>query len=114
MTRPLCVEIGCTESILQIFGESILFGYIDAELAHIHKMAGNRRCGGHDGAYQMRAAALALASFEVAVRGAGTALALGQHVVVHADAHAAARITPFESGIAEYAVEPLRFRFGFD
>src|SRR2546427_607181 len=68
----------------------------NVELAHIHEMAGNGRGGGHDRADQVRAAVLALAALEVAIRGAGAALVRRQDVRVHADAHAASRVAPLE------------------
>ena len=57
----------------------------------------------------MRAAAGALAAFEVAVRRRRAALARLEPVVVHREAHRAARLAPLEAGVAEDAVEPLGF-----
>src|SRR5688500_12260997 len=62
---------------------------------------------GHRRAHQVRAPARALAALEVAVRGGGAALALLEAVGVHAEAHRAARLAPFEAGVAEDAVEPF-------
>ena len=53
----------------------------------------------------MRAAAAALAAFEVAVRGRGAAFAWRQLVGVHGKAHRAAGIAPFEAGADEDLVE---------
>src|SRR5580658_2684423 len=91
-----------------------LFRYVHAEVADVHKMPGNGGRRGHDGADQVRAAAFALTALEVAIGGAGAALAGRQHVVVHGDAHAAAGLAPLESSVAEDAVESFLFGFGFD
>src|SRR5688572_33309371 len=57
----------------------------------------------------MRAPAGPLATLEVAVRCGGAALSGFEPVRVHAQAHRAARLAPFEAGLAEHAVEPLAF-----
>ncbi len=57
----------------------------------------------------MGAAAFALASFEIAIGSAGAAFADGQHVVVHADAHAAACVAPLETCVGENFVEAFGF-----
>ena len=57
----------------------------------------------------MRARTRALPANEIAIRGAGTALA-GRHLIgVHAQAHGTARLAPFEAGINEDAVQPFGF-----
>src|SRR5581483_10187252 len=63
-------------------------------LADVDEVAGDRRRRGHGRADEVRAAALALAALEVAVRGGGAALPRLQHVRVHAQAHRAARLAP--------------------
>src|SRR3954471_19014925 len=55
----------------------------------------------------MRAPAAALAALEVAVGGRSAALARGEDVRVHAQAHRAARGAPVEAGAAEDLVEAL-------
>lgn len=55
----------------------------------------------------MGPAALALPSLEVAVRGGGGALAGGQLVGVHAEAHRAPGVPPFGAGLGEDLVQPL-------
>src|SRR5262249_23590354 len=55
----------------------------------------------------MRASAVALAALEVAVARRGTALAGLQLIGVHAEAHGAARLAPFEPGGAKDLVEPF-------
>ena len=72
------------------------------------------RRGGHLRADQVGAPTLALAALEVAVRGRGAALALGERVGVHPQAHRAARLAPFEAGAAEDIVQALGFGRGFD
>src|SRR5208282_634775 len=92
---------------------SNLLGSVDARpFADIDEMSFDRcRCG-HHRADEVRAAALALASFEISIRRAGRAFAARQYVVVHADAHAATGVAPFESRVAENFVEA--FFFGFN
>src|SRR5262249_3531770 len=61
--------------------------------------------GCHGGGDEVRAAAFALAAFEIAVAGAGTALAGLELVGIHRQAHAAAGFTPVEAGFFEDAIE---------
>src|SRR4051794_20578344 len=61
--------------------------------------------GGHLGRDEVRATAATLAALEVAVGGGGAALALGEDVGVHPQAHRAARAAPVEAGGAEDLVE---------
>ena len=49
----------------------------------------------------------ALAPLEIAVRGRGAALARAELIRVHAEAHRAAGLAPFEAGLLEDPVEPL-------
>src|SRR5215471_6560565 len=53
----------------------------------------------------MRAALVALAALEIAVRGRGAALARRELVRVHGEAHRAARLAPLEAGLDEDLVE---------
>src|SRR5260370_24744755 len=69
---------------------------------------------GHHWTDQMGAAVAALAAFEIAIRSAGAAFVRRQNVSVHADAHAAACVAPFESGIGENFVEAFFFRGSLD
>src|SRR5690348_13316399 len=57
----------------------------------------------------MGAAAGALAALEIAVRGRGAAFAGAQGIAVERRAERAAGLAPFESGVAEDAVEPFGF-----
>src|SRR3954462_1300611 len=76
-------------------------------------MSHDRRGGGHGGGDEVGAAAFALPAFEVAVAGAGAALAGFELVGVHGQAHAAAGFAPFEPGFFEDAIEAFRFFFAF-
>src|SRR6266478_2436857 len=69
---------------------------------------------GHHWTDQMGAAIAALAAFEIAIRSAGAAFVRRQNVSVHADAHAAACVAPFESSIGENFVEAFLFSGGLD
>src|SRR5690606_599167 len=84
------------------------------EIADIGEVAGDGRRRCHGRADQVRTPAGALAAFEVAVGGRGAALALAEAILVHAQAHRAARVAPFETGIGEYAVQALGFRLALD
>ena len=70
-------------------------------------MAGDGGGGGHGRADQVGPAAGALPPLEVAVAGAGRALAGLEAVGVHGQAHAAPRLPPLGAGLDEDAVEPL-------
>src|SRR6185295_4267669 len=89
-------------------------GLISAPISNVDEVALDRRGGGHLRADQVGAPALALAPLEVPVRGRGAALALDQDVGVHAEAHRASRLAPFEAGGAEDLVEALGFGVGLD
>src|ERR1044071_9148828 len=78
--------------------------------AHVREVSGDRRGGGHRWAHEVRAAALALAAFEVTVARRGAALAWRERVRVHAEAHRTACLTPLETGRAENLVEALGLR----
>src|SRR3954469_21271301 len=75
----------------------------------IGQAAGNRRRRRHRWTYQMGTAAPSLSSLEVAVRGRGTALARTEEIVIHAETHGAAGISPLEACIDEDTVQPLSF-----
>src|SRR5687767_9338490 len=68
-------------------------------------MSGDRSGGGHRGTHEMGPASGPLPTFEVAIRSRRAAIARGKLVVVHAEAHRAARLAPFETGFGENAVE---------
>src|SRR2546430_1644054 len=75
--------------------------------ADVGEAARHRGGGRHRRRHQVRARALALTSFEVAIRGGGHALALARGLAVHPHAHRAARLAPLEAGRDEDAVEPF-------
>src|SRR6266487_7056191 len=77
---------------------------------HVDEVSRHRGRGGHFRAHKMGAAARALPSLEIAVRGRGAALARLQAIGVHAQAHRAPRFAPLEAGVLEDAVEALGFR----
>ena len=82
--------------------------------ADIDKMPGDGRRRCHHRTHQVRAPAFALPPLEVAVGGRGAPFSAREHVRVHADAHAAARVAPFKSGVAEDLVQPFLLRLLFD
>ena len=102
-TRPVCLMNGCI----------VYSAPFTIPLADVHEMSFDRCGGGHHGADQMRAAAFALASFEIAIGSAGGAFAAGQNVVIHADAHAAAGVAPFETGVDENFIQAFFFGLRF-
>src|SRR5215212_4916564 len=83
-----------------------------APLPDVDEPALDRGGGGHPRRDEVGAPALALAPLEVAVRGRGAALALGEDVWVHPQAHGAPGAAPVESGVAEHTREPLLFGLG--
>src|SRR3954470_12075058 len=62
----------------------------------------------------MRSAAFPLPSLEITIGRRRAALSRAEHVGVHAEAHRAAGVAPFESGIAKHAVESFLLRLRFD
>src|SRR6186713_2447246 len=80
---------------------------------HIDKMTGNCSGGGHRRAHEMRASTSTLAPLEIAIGSRRAALAWRQLVLVHAEAHRATRLTPFETRCNENLVEPFLFSLTF-
>src|SRR5687767_15490983 len=70
--------------------------------------------GCHRRAHQVRAPAASLPAFEVAIARRGAALAFAEDVVVHAEAHRAARLAPFEAGLGKHAIEAFALRLRLD
>jgi hypothetical protein len=70
-------------------------------------MASDGGSSRHGGRHEVRAATAPLTAFEIAVAGAGTAFARFQTVVIHGEAHGAARLAPLEPGLDEDLVEAL-------
>src|ERR1700685_1279146 len=83
-------------------------------LPHVDEMPGDRRGGGHGRRDQMGAALVALAAFEVAVRGRGATLAGIELVGLHGEAHRAAGLAPLKAGFDEDLVEAFGFGLLFD
>src|SRR5689334_15765726 len=97
-TRPVCtVNLSMTLCLLTQF-------------ANIDEMAFDGGRGSHRGAHEMRAPACTLTALEVAVRRRRAALARLQTIGVHREAHRAARLAPFETGVGEHLVEAFAFR----
>src|SRR5258708_26334165 len=61
-------------------------------LPHVDEVPGDGGGGGHGRRDEMGAALVALAAFEIAVRGRGAALARIELVGIHGEAHRAARL----------------------
>src|SRR4051812_24575496 len=87
---------------------------ISAPLPDVDEASLHSRRGGHLRADQVGAAAGALASLEVAVRGRGAAFARLQDVRVHPEAGGATRLPPLETRRLEDLVEALLLSLGFD
>ncbi len=66
-----------------------------------------RNCSGssHGGAHQVCTSQGALPALEITVGGGGAALARVQAVFVHAQAHGAARLAPFKTGLRKNLVQ---------
>src|SRR5471030_1280247 len=74
------------------------------------KTTDNGCCGGHEWRDEMRTAARALATLEVAVRRRRAALARRELVGIHAQAHRAAGVAPLGAGLLEDDVESFLLR----
>mmetsp|Transcript_54566 Transcript_54566/g.173374 ORF Transcript_54566/g.173374 Transcript_54566/m.173374 type:complete len:829 (-) Transcript_54566:162-2648(-) len=85
-----------------------------AEAADIGEGALDGGGGGHGGGHEVRAPAVALATLEVAIGGGRAALARGELVGVHGEAHGAPGLAPLEAGLDEDVVKPLRLRLLLD
>src|SRR5258708_31540199 len=72
------------------------------DLPDVDEPTSQRRRGCHGRTDQVGAAAGALATFEIAIRRRRAALAGFESIIVHAQAHRAARLAPFESGLQKY------------
>src|SRR5690606_30105538 len=79
-------------------------------LAHIDKMSGDGCGRSHRRRHEMRAPAIALPAFEVAVRRRGAAFARCQLVWIHGKTHRAAGLAPVEARGLEDLVEAFGFR----
>src|ERR1700736_3931985 len=91
----------------------LLHGF-DGEFAYVYEVTCDGGGCGHYWTDQMCAAVFALAAFEIAIGGAGGALVRRENVRVHAYAHAATCVAPFETGGGENFIEAFFFGLGFD
>src|SRR3990167_5869535 len=81
-------------SSVTISPRCVLKGFMSFPCSDVNEMAGDGGCRGHVRAHQVRAPALALAAFEVAIRGGGAALADFKLIRIHPQTHAAAGLPP--------------------
>src|SRR5262249_36932111 len=86
------------------------YGAVSTPLAHIDKMARDGRRSRHRRRNEVRAASIALASFEVAVGSRGAAFAGLELVRIHGEAHRAPRLAPLKTGFDKNLVETLSLR----
>ena len=89
-------------------------GRLVVPFAYVNEVPFHSGGRGHRWTDQVSSAAFALASFKVAVAGAGTAFTRSKLVWVHRQAHAAACLTPIEARLFEDLVEPFFFGLDFD
>src|SRR6516225_8761719 len=119
ITMPECVVNGCMQSQSLAVksnadSRAALFHPRDVEFAHVHEMSGDCGCRGHHRTNQMRPAVTTLAAFKIAVRSARATFMRRQHIGIHSNAHAAARVAPLESCRGENPVESFLFRLHLD
>src|SRR5574344_2093507 len=86
----------------------------NVQFAYIDEVAGNRGRGSHRLADQVSTPTGPLAAFEIAVGGGGAVLATTQLVRVHGQAHRAARLAPFKTGLDKDPVQAFGFGLGLD
>src|SRR4030095_14350142 len=94
-----------TISAAILFSIVVLLFFVLRKSTYVDEMPGHRGSDRHRGAHEMGSPARTLAALEVAVRRRRATLARLEPVVVHRKAHRAARLAPFESRIAEHAVQ---------
>src|SRR5262249_23215657 len=80
-----------------------------APVADIDKTPRDSSGSGHGGAPQVGASACALPAFKVAIAGGKAAPTRFEPVRVHAQAHGAAGLAPFEAGVGKDAVQAFLF-----
>src|SRR6059058_1648366 len=95
----------------RVFNSSLITHHSSLILprAHVREVSRHGGGGGHGGADEVRAPALALSALEVAVARRGAALARTQDVGVHPQAHRAAGLAPLEARLTKHRVKPLGF-----
>src|ERR1044072_7984146 len=79
-------------------------------IAHVREVSLDRRCRSHHRTDEMRAAAAALASLEVAITRRRAALTGLQNISIHPEAHRTPSLTPLKSRLVKNPIEPLAFR----
>src|SRR6185437_5981683 len=82
------------------------------QAAYVSDPPHDRSSSNHGGTHEMGTATAPLTTFEITIGARGAALPSLEHVVVHSEAHGAARLAPFETCGNEDTIEPLGF--GFD
>src|SRR4029453_3471994 len=108
----LTASSGTATAVTEVKGSTS--ARLASERSDVGEAAGDRGAGGRGRAHEVRAHALTLASFEVAVGRRRHALPGAAGVAFHADAHRAARLAPLEPGLAKDPVEALRLRRALD
>src|SRR5687768_1703173 len=99
--------IWSVSTLLRRSGTPMPVWLVNFSMSEVLEVGGGReraadRGGGGDGnGHQVGAPALALPALEVAVGGGGAALARGELVGVHAQAHRATRAAPLGAGLLE-------------
>src|SRR3954468_862362 len=81
--------------------------FVSLQISGAGQRAAHGSGGGDERRHEMRAAALALPSFEVAVGRRCAALTRRELVGVHAETHRAARLAPLAAGGGEHLVQAL-------
>src|SRR5947208_16577273 len=80
----------------------------------MYEAAGTRSHTRHLRYDEMRATARPLPAFEIAIGRRRATFARLEAVVVHRKTHRAARLAPFEAGVAKYAIQSFRFGLRLD
>src|SRR5207237_10065261 len=95
----------------RVFNSSLITHHSSfvSPIAHVREVACDRGGGGHRGADEVRAPALALSALEVSVARRGAALAGRERVRVHPQTHRAARLAPLETCLAEDCIKSFYF-----
>src|SRR5450755_1607371 len=76
-------------------------------VANVGKVTSDGRCRRHHRADQMSSPTASLPTFKISIAGGGAALSRLQNVRIHAQAHRASRLPPFEPGILKNAMQPF-------
>src|SRR3989344_172561 len=84
------------------------------QFTNVDKAASYCGSSSHGRADQVSTPTGPLTAFEVAVGGGGAMLATAEFVRVHRQAHGAARLAPFKTGLKENGVQPFGFGLRLD